>query len=213
MTLDQAFAEAPLIAILRGVRPDEAVEIAEALFVEGVRIVEIPLNSPEPFESLRRVVDAMGERMICGSGTVLDVASVDRVVQAGGRICVSPNTDPDVIKRALTVGMTPMPGFATPTEALAAYAAGARWLKLFPAVSLGPAHLRHVLAVTPKDAIPLAVGGVGPAAFAEWLTAGARGFGLGSELYRIGDSAETVAGKARACMTAIADLRASGALA
>lgn len=211
MTLDEAFASAPAIAILRGVSPEESVGIAEALYVAGVRIVEIPLNSPEPFESLRRVVAAVGDRMVCGSGTVLTPEDADRVAEAGGRICVSPNSDPKVISRALERGLVPMPGWATPTEALAAYAAGARWLKLFPAVSLGPAHLRQTLAVLPKDAIPIAVGGVGPAAFGDWLAAGAKGFGLGSELYRAGDTAEAVAAKAAVVMTALRELRADGA--
>ena len=205
--LEAAFAEAPLVAILRGVRPDEVAAVGEALHGAGVRIVEIPLNSPEPFESLRRLVDALGDQLVCGSGTVLRAEEADRVADAGGEILVSPNTDSAVIGRALERGLVPMPGFATPTEAFSAYAAGARWLKLFPAVSLGPAHLKQVMAVLPRDVRVLAVGGVGPAAFADWRAAGAQGFGLGSELYRPGDSPAAVAEKARACMAA---LRGSG---
>jgi 2-dehydro-3-deoxyphosphogalactonate aldolase len=212
MTLAEAFAAAPIIAIVRGVAPEQAVDVAEALYAEGVRIVEIPLNSPNPLQSLERVVAAVGDRMVCGSGTVLDPEAVDRVADAGGRILVSPNTDLMVIERALARGLTPMPGWATPTEALAAYRAGARWLKLFPAVTLGPQHLRQTLAVLAKDVVPLAVGGVGPAAFGDWLAVGARGFGLGSELYKAGDTAEVVAGKARACMAAVSALKAQGAL-
>lgn len=211
ITLEQAFAEAPLIAILRGVTPGEIVGVAGALADEGVRIVEIPLNSPQPFESLRRLVDAHGERLVCGSGTVLQPGKVDEVKAAGGTIVVSPNADPAVIARSLELGLTPMPGWSTPTEALACCKAGARWLKLFPAVSLGPAHLRQSLAVLPKDVVPIVVGGVGPSAFGEWLGAGAQGFGVGSELYRPGDTPEAVRAKARACMDALVTLGRAGA--
>ncbi len=213
MTLDQAIAACPLIAILRGVTLDAAVEVSEALYAEGVRIVEIPLNSPEPFDSLRRVAAAMAGRMVCGSGTVLTPDEVDRVAEAGGTLSVSPNTDAAVIQRALARGLIPVPGWSTPTEALAAYRAGARVLKMFPAVSLGPAHLRQTLAVLPRDVSVVPTGGVAPAAFAEWLAAGARAFGMGGELYRAGDTPEQVAVKARAAMTVVRDLRASGALA
>lgn len=210
ITLEQAFEAAPLVAIVRGVRPDEVVEVGRALRDAGVRIVEIPLNSPEPFDSLRRLVDAFGGELVCGSGTVLTPEQVDRVAEAGGRILVSPNTEPAVIARALERGLAPMPGFATPTEAFNAYGAGARWLKLFPAVTLGPAHLKQIMAVLPKDVRPLAVGGVGPAAFADWFSAGAQGFGLGSEIYKAGDTPEVVAGKAQACMDALRALGRGG---
>jgi 2-dehydro-3-deoxyphosphogalactonate aldolase len=206
--LEAAFAEAPIVAIIRGVTPDEVVEVGRTLLAEGVRIVEIPLNSPEPFESLRRLVDALGEELVCGSGTVLEPGQVDRLAEAGGRIVVSPNVETSVIARAVELGLTPMPGFATPTEAFVAYKAGARWLKLFPAVTLGPAHLKQLMAVLPKDAVTLPVGGIGPAAFADWLAVGARGFGLGSDLYKPGDAPETVAAKARACMKTLRSLQA-----
>lgn len=203
ITLATAWAEAPVIAVIRGVTPDEVVAVAEALFAEGVRIAEVPLNSPSPFESLRRLVAAMGDRMVCGSGTVLTPEDADRCADAGGQICVAPNTDAAVIGRALERGMTPMPGWGSVTEALAAYAAGARWLKLFPAVSYGPAHLKQALAVLPKDAVPIPVGGVGAADVAAWGAAGATGFGVGTELYRPGDAPETVARKAQAFMAAL----------
>jgi 2-dehydro-3-deoxyphosphogalactonate aldolase len=208
ITLEEAWAEAPVIAITRGVRPDEAVAVAEALYAEGVRIVEVPLNSPEPFDSLRRLVDAVGERMVCGSGTVLTPEDAERCADAGGRICVSPNTDPAVIHQALDCGMEPMPGWGSVTEAFLAHQAGARWLKLFPAVSYGSAHLKQALAVLPRDAVPVAVGGVGAAEVAEWRTAGAAGFGVGSELYKAGDSPETVSRKAHLFMAALRDATA-----
>jgi 2-dehydro-3-deoxyphosphogalactonate aldolase len=203
LTLQQAWAEAPVVAIIRGVRPDEVVGVAEALYAEGVRIVEVPLNSPEPFESLRRLAAGVGERMVCGSGTVLTPEDADACADAGGRVCVSPNTDPAVIVRALARGMTPMPGWGSVTEAFTAYAAGARWLKLFPAVSYGSAHLKQAMAVLPKDVVPIAVGGVGASGVAEWRTAGAAGFGVGSELYKPSDTPEIVRDRAAAFMAAL----------
>jgi 2-dehydro-3-deoxyphosphogalactonate aldolase len=203
ISLEQAWAEAPVVAIVRGVRPDEVVGVAEALCAEGVRIVEVPLNSPEPFDSLRRLVAAVGERMVCGSGTVLSPGDADACADAGGRVCVSPNTDPAVIRRALERGMTPMPGWGSVTEAFTAYAAGARWLKLFPAASYGPGHLKQALAVLPKDAVHIAVGGVGAAQVADWRAAGVHGFGVGSELYKPGDTVDVVRGKAAMFMAAL----------
>jgi 2-dehydro-3-deoxyphosphogalactonate aldolase len=203
ITLEEAWAEAPVIAITRGLRPDEAVAVAEALHAEGVRIMEVPLNSPEPFESLRRLVAAWGERMVFGSGTVLTAEGADACADAGGRVCVAPNTDPAVIRRALERGLVPMPGWGTVTEAFTAYAAGARWLKLFPAGTYGSRHLKAALDVLPADAVPVAVGGVGAAQVAEWRAAGAQGFGVGGEFYRKGDAPEAVAAKARAFMAAL----------
>ena len=203
ITLDEAWAEAPVIAITRGVKPDEAVVVAEALYAEGVRIVEVPLNSPEPFESLRRLVGAVGERMVLGSGTVLTPELADACADAGGRIGVSPNTNPAVIRRALERGLVPMPGWGSVTEAFTAYDAGARFLKLFPAGSYGSKHLKAALDVLPTDSIPVAVGGVGAAQVAEWRAAGAQGFGVGGELYRKGDTPDVVAAKARTFMAAL----------
>ena len=203
ITLEDAWAQAPVIAITRGVRPDEAVAVAEALYAEGVRIVEVPLNSPEPFESLRRLRDGVGDRMVIGSGTVLTPEGADACADAGGRICVAPNSNPAVIRRALERGLTPMPGWGTVTEAFTAYAAGARWLKLFPAGTYGSKHLKAALDVLPTDVVPVAVGGVGAAQVAEWRAAGAQGFGVGGELYRKGDSPDAVAAKARTFMAAL----------
>lgn len=201
MTLDEALAEAPIVAILRGVRPEEVVAIAEALFEGGVRVVEVPLNSPEPLDSIARLAAFEG-RMVWGAGTVLSHERVDAVADAGARLLVAPNTDAAVIARALERGLDPMPGFATATEAFAAWAAGARHLKLFPASTYGPAHLRALKAVLPPEAFVHAVGGVGPAQMTEWRAAGASGFGLGSEIYRPSQTPEETLAKARVAVEA-----------
>lgn len=190
MNLADALAASPIVAILRGIRPEEALEHAHALFEAGVRAVETPLNSPDPLRSIRLMADALGDRMTIGAGTVLAPERAQAVADAGGRIVVSPNTDPAVIARARDLGLDPIPGFATATEAFAAYGAGARHLKLFPAATSGPAHLRQLKAVLPPDAVIWAVGGVGPETMSAWWTAGARGFGLGGELYRAGQPAQ-----------------------
>jgi 2-dehydro-3-deoxyphosphogalactonate aldolase len=207
MKLMDALAECPVVAIVRGVRPDEAVAHARALFDAGVRGVEVPLNSPEPLESIRRIVDAFDGRMAIGAGTVLTPGRVDAVAQAGGRIIVSPNTDPAVIRRAVGLGLDPAPGFATATEAFAALEAGARHLKLFPAATYGPGHLRQLRAVLPAGATVWAVGGVGPDSMADWWTAGARAFGLGGELYRAGQPVAETAEKAARVVAAARTLR------
>lgn len=203
---DTAFAETPLVAILRGVHPDEVVAIAEALHAAGVRVVEVPLNSPEPLKSIA-ALGAMQGRMVWGAGTVLEPRQVDAVADAGGTIIVTPNSNPAVIRRALAQGLTPAPGFATATEAFAALEAGARHLKLFPAASYGPEHLRALKAVLPDDAVVIPVGGVGPDQMAAWWAAGARGFGLGSDLYKPGMSAGDVGLRAEAAVRAMRALR------
>ena len=187
-TFQAAFDEAPLVAILRGVRPDEVVAIAESLFAAGLRLVEVPLNSPRPLESIAALRQMEG-RMVWGAGTVLTSDQVEAVADAGGRMIVSPNTNPAVISRTVELGLESLPGFATATEAFAALAAGARRLKLFPAASYGPDHLKALKAVLPLEADVIPVGGVGPDQMAAWTAAGARGFGLGSDLYRPGMSA------------------------
>lgn len=203
---DDAFAETPLVAILRGVRPDEVVAIAQALDAAGVRLVEVPLNSPRPLESIAALT-AMRGRMVWGAGTVLEPDQVDAVARAGGTMIVSPNTDPAVIRRTVELGLEPLPGFATATEAFAALAAGARRLKLFPAASYGPAHLKALTAVLPPEAAVIPVGGVGPGQMAAWWAAGARGFGLGSDLYKPGMSAEDVGRRAAAAIQALRAVR------
>jgi 2-dehydro-3-deoxyphosphogalactonate aldolase len=202
LSLDDALAECPVVAIVRGVRPDEILAHAEALYAAGVRGVEVPLNSPEPLDSIRRLAETWGERMVVGAGTVLTAAGVDDVAGVGGRIIVSPNTVWDVIARAIELKLDPAPGFSTPTEAFMAIAAGARHLKLFPAVSFGPAHVKQIKAVLPPEIVVWAVGGVGPAQMADWWAAGARAFGLGGELYRAGQSPEETAEKARRVVAA-----------
>lgn len=206
LSVEQAFAAMPLVAILRGVSPDEVVGIAEAIQAAGIKIVEVPLNSPSPLASIARLQSLRGH-IVSGAGTVVTAADVDAVVTAGGQIIVSPNTDPAVIGRAIALGAVPMPGVATATEAFAALAAGARILKLFPAASYGAGHLKALGAVLPPDAVLLPVGGVGPAQMADWWAAGARGFGLGSDLYRPGMSPADVGARAAAAVAALQALR------
>jgi 2-dehydro-3-deoxyphosphogalactonate aldolase len=203
MKLEDALAEAPLVAIIRGVRPEEVLDVAEALYAGGVRVVEVPLNSPDPLESISRL-KAFSRKLVHGAGTVLRPGAVDAVAQAGGRIVVSPNADPAVIRRAVERGLAPMPGFASATEAFCALDAGAKYLKLFPASTYGPAHLKALKAVLPPDAVVQPVGGVRPEDMAEWWAAGARGFGLGSELFRPGFTPEQVHERA---VMAVAALR------
>jgi 2-dehydro-3-deoxyphosphogalactonate aldolase len=202
VTLEDALAECPLVAILRGVAPEEIIGHAEALLAGGVRAVEIPLNSPRPLESIRRAAAELSERMAVGAGTVLSHAAVDEVSAAGAVFVVSPNTDIAVIARTIQLGLTALPGFATPSEAFAAIGAGARLLKLFPASTYGPGHLKALTAVLPSDVRLYPVGGVRPDQMAGWLEAGAAGFGLGSDLYRPGQSPEETVEKARVCVAA-----------
>lgn len=202
MTLDEALTLCPLIAILRGVQPDEVLDHARALADAGVRAIEIPLNSPDPLTSVHRLASAFGGHCLCGAGTVLTTAQVGQVAAAGGKLIVSPNTAPAVIARAIELGLTPVPGIATATEAFAAIDAGALRLKLFPAKTYGPDHLRQLRAVLPSEVSVLAVGGVGPADMAAWRAAGAGGFGLGSDLYRPGQTPAETADKARRAVQA-----------
>ncbi|MFI4965676.1 MAG: 2-dehydro-3-deoxy-6-phosphogalactonate aldolase [Caulobacterales bacterium] len=207
MTLDDALAECPVVAIVRGVRPDEVLDHAKVLYVAGVRGVEVPLNSPDPLDSIRKLADAFGDRMVVGAGTVLRAELVEAVAQAGGRLIVAPNTSTEVIRRAVALGLDPAPGFATATEAFAALDAGARHLKLFPAVTYGPGHLKQLKAVLPPTAVIWGVGGVGPDSMQAWWTAGARAFGLGGEIYRAGQSVAETAEKAARVVAAARALR------
>jgi 2-dehydro-3-deoxyphosphogalactonate aldolase len=201
--LENWFAKMPVVAILRGVKSDEVVAIGESLYKAGIGIIEVPLNSPEPLKSIKNLADALGARCVIGAGTVLTEVDAEGVAAAGGQIAVSPNTDPAVIARSLALGMVPMPGWATVTEALIAYQAGARYLKLFPAATYGPEHIKGASAVLPADCKVLAVGGVGADSAAAWLSVGADGFGIGSELYKPGDSAEQVHQRALAVVAAL----------
>lgn len=207
MMLAEALAECPVVAILRGVRPDEVLDHAEALFDAGLRGLEVPLNSPEPVDSIRKLVEAYGQRMVVGGGTVLTPEAVDAVADAGGRIIISPNTDTEVIRRTVARGLDSAPGFATASEAFTAIHAGARHLKLFPAVTYGPGHLKQLKAVLPPEVVVWGVGGVGPDSLADWWVAGARAFGLGGEIYRAGQSVAETREKASRVMAAARQLR------
>ncbi|QRZ13139.1 2-dehydro-3-deoxy-6-phosphogalactonate aldolase [Paracoccus methylovorus] len=193
----------PIIAILRGLTPPEALPIAHALLEAGIDRIEVPLNSPDPLDSIRLMATALSGQATIGAGTVLTVDQVARVADAGGRMIVSPNTDPAVIRATRARGLQSWPGVFTATECFAAIAAGATGLKLFPADQAGTGTLRALRAVLPQDIPVYAVGGAGPENFAEWWQAGAQGFGIGSALYRPGDSAQTVTARARAIMAAL----------
>jgi len=195
-------AELPLVAILRGVTPGRIAGVAAALFDAGIRAIEVPLNSPEPFKSIEILARAYGDRCLTGAGTVLTEAQVDQLADTGGTLLVTPNTNPGVIARGVARGLTVMPGFYTPSEGFAAVAAGAKYLKLFPASSGGIAHLQAMLAVLPKTVPVYAVGGVGAGNMSEWRKAGAAGFGLGSELFKPDFSDEEIAVRARKCVAA-----------
>jgi 2-dehydro-3-deoxyphosphogalactonate aldolase len=194
--------EHALVAILRGVAPAEVVSIAGVLHAAGIRIIEVPLNSPDPYASIAALAAYRSGECLIGAGTVLNVEQVQRAHEAGGRLVVAPNCDAAVIHRALRLDMQVMPGIATATEAFAAIAAGARHLKLFPAVSYGPRHLQALRAVLPADVKVYPVGGVGAPDLAAWLSAGAAGFGLGSELYRPGYSLSDIESRATTLVTA-----------
>ncbi len=195
-------ASMPVIAILRGLQPAHAIPVVEALWQAGIRIAEVPLNSPEPFDTVRRLAAHFGARMAIGAGTVLTVEEVDRLAEIGCGFCVSPNTDARVIEAAIRAGMTPIPGFATATEAFVAIAAGARMLKAFPAAGAA-GKLAAMKVVLPKDVLLVAVGGVTPAEFPALRTAGADAFGIGSDLYRPGWSAAEVGARAQRLVAAL----------
>lgn len=197
--------ECPLIAIIRGVTPDEAVGIGNAIFDAGIRIIEVPLNSPEPLKSIELLAAHFGDRALVGAGTVLKMREVSDVRAAGGRIIVSPATNLEVIAAAASEGLISSPGYFTPSEAFEAIEAGATALKLFPAEGASPSVLKAQLAVFPKDVPVIPVGGIKPGNMKPWLDAGASAFGLGGGLYRAGQSAEATAEKARAY---VAGLRA-----
>jgi 2-dehydro-3-deoxyphosphogalactonate aldolase len=192
----------PLIAILRGVTPDEAVPIGEALVAAGITVIEVPLNSPEPFGSIARMARALEDRAKVGAGTVLTPEDVARLRDAGGQLVVSPNCDPEVIRATVAAGMESWPGVMTPTECFAALRAGATGLKIFPGNLLGPDGLKAIRAVLPKGTQVYAVGGAGPDNFASWIKASADGFGLGTALYTPGLSVEEVRQRAERIVAA-----------
>ena len=188
----------PLIAIIRGVTPADAEAIGAAIYEGGIRIIEVPLNSPDPLRSIEALARQFGDKVLVGAGTVLEPSQVADVQRAGGRIVVSPNTNVEVIAASVRAGLVSSPGFFTPSEAFAAIHAGATGLKLFPAEGASPAFLKGQLAVIPADIPVMAVGGISPGNMRPWLDAGAAGFGLGSGLYKPGQSAAETLDKARA---------------
>ena len=191
-----------IIAILRGITPDEAPMIAGVLISAGITKIEVPLNSPDPLRSIQRMTETFGDQALIGAGTVLTPAQVAQVREAGGKLIVSPNTDPAVITATKAAGLLSYPGAMTPTECFTALSAGADGLKMFPGELIGPTGLRAMRAVLPKGTEVLAVGGANAGNFAAWVAAGADGFGIGSALYKPGDDAATVDEKAQAIVAA-----------
>ncbi len=198
MNFEAAFAALPLVAILRGLLPEEADAIGDALVEAGFTLVEVPLNSPRPFESIARLAKRLEGRACVGAGTVLDPLDVACIEGAGGSLVIAPNMNPAVISEASRRRLTPIPGIFTPTEAFAGLAAGAVALKLFPAEGASPAMLKAMRAVLPSATRILPVGGIAPDNLAPWLSAGASGFGLGSALFSPGATSADVAARAKA---------------
>jgi 2-dehydro-3-deoxyphosphogalactonate aldolase len=193
----------PLIAILRGVQPHEVGAIAAALEAAGIAIIEVPLNSPDPLTSIATLARDFGSRLLIGAGTVMTGGQVADIAQAGGRLIVTPHADPAITRAAKSRGLIAVPGCFTPTEAFAMLAAGADALKLFPAEAASPAVLRALRAVLPTGTAVLPVGGIDASNIPAWRTAGAAGFGIGSSIYKPGDTASVVAGKARALLASL----------
>ncbi|CDO36561.1 2-dehydro-3-deoxy-6-phosphogalactonate aldolase [Novosphingobium sp. KN65.2] len=204
MKIEEALASGapPIAAILRGILTQEAVAIGQALIDAGIRIIEVPFNSPDPADSIAAMVDALGDRAAIGGGTVISVELAKTLAGVGGTFMVSPNVDPEVISRSIYLGMDVLPGFLTPTEAFAAIHAGARDLKLFPGASLGSGYIKAIAEVLPRHARIWAVGGVGPANLAEYRAAGTFGIGVGGSLFKPGHDVATVSAKAREIVAA-----------
>jgi len=196
--LNRRLSECPLVAIIRGVTPDDAEAIGAALWENGIRIIEVPLNSPRPLDSISRLAESLGDRALVGAGTVLEPEQVAAVRDAGGRLIVSPDTREAVIEAAVAAGMVSTPGYFTPSEAFRALRAGAHGLKFFPAEAASPAAVKAQKAVLPPGVPLLVVGGIRPDSMRAWLDAGADGFGLGGGLYKPGSSADETAERARA---------------
>ena len=194
----------PIVAILRGIRPEEAEAVGAALLTEGLNILEVPLNSPKPLESIRRLAAAFGDRALIGAGTVTTEDEVAAIVRAGARLMVTPHADPALVLAARARGLIACPGFFTPAEAFALLATGADALKLFPAEAASPAMVKALLAVLPRGTAILPVGGMAAETIPAWKAAGAAGFGVGSSLYKPGDTPESVGAKARALRLALA---------
>jgi 2-dehydro-3-deoxyphosphogalactonate aldolase len=202
MKLNEALEACGIIAILRGITPLEVEAVAQALFEAGIRIVEVPLNSPDPFTSIAKLAKAYAGRMVVGAGTVLSDADVNLLKEHGGQISVSPDCNPATIARAAALGIEPLPGVFTPTEAFTAIRAGARHLKLFPAEAASPLTIKAWKAVLPRDVKVHAVGGVTPENMKEWRAAGASGFGIGSALYKQGMPLSNISESAHSLVSA-----------
>jgi 2-dehydro-3-deoxyphosphogalactonate aldolase len=200
--LRSALKQCPVVAILRGVKPDEVDAVGDALVEAGIIVIEVPLNSPDPFESISRLAKRHGARALIGAGTVLEPADVTRVKDAGGELVVAPNFDADVVRAANAAGLVALPGVMTPSEGFAALKAGADGLKLFPAEIIPPAVFKAWRAVFPPDCLLLAVGGVGVANLKIYAEAGASGYGIGSALYKPGRAPAEIAPLARALVAA-----------
>jgi 2-dehydro-3-deoxyphosphogalactonate aldolase len=207
MDLKDYLARCPLIAILRGIRPDEAVAVTTSLERRGLAIVEVPLNSPDPMTSIATLARGFGDRLLIGAGTVMTEAQVGEIAAAGGKLIVTPHADAAVVRAAKHHGLLAVPGVFTPAEAFAMLGAGADALKLFPAEGASPAMLRSMRAVLPPGTMVLPVGGIDASNMNAWTAAGAVGFGIGSAIYKQGDSAETVSAKALALVSALVPTR------
>ncbi len=210
-SLNACMSEMPLIAILRGLDPSEAVPVVETLFVAGFRIAEVPINRPGAFESIANVVAALGDKMVIGAGTVLTVENVAQVASTGGRVVISPNYDPEVVVETKELGLYSCPGVQTPSEAFAALKRGADVLKLFPAEAIAPKVVKSMRAVLPGDVSLVPVGSVGPQNMAEYWAAGAAGFGLGLNLYQPGKDLDEVRRNAEAFATLMREIKAGTA--
>ena len=208
--LQEHLASMPVIAILRGVTPDSVIDVAQAIIAAGITVIEVPLNSPDAVQSIRLLDKNLHAKGVFGCGTCVDLDSATAVANAGAKIMVTPNTNPEIIAHAITLGMTPIPGWATVSEAFAAYHAGARHLKLFPASTYGEAHIKAARAVLPSNAQILAVGGVGAANAGAWFAAGVSALGIGSDLYKAGFSAEEVASRANSIASAMTKIKSDG---
>lgn len=209
MELTSWFGRCPIVAVLRGVRPDESEAIVGALEASGIVVAEVPMNSPDPLASIRRLHARFGERMLIGAGTVMRTAQVDEIARAGGRLIVTPHADAAIVRAAREAGLYTIPGFFTPAEAFAMLEAGAHALKMFPAEAASPRVLKALRAVLPASAHVVPVGGIDALNLGPWLAAGASAVGVGSSLYRPGDDAATVAGRAGSLVAAVAAARSA----
>ncbi len=185
----------PVIAILRGITPDDVIEIAQCLYTHGIRVIEVPLNSPQALKSIGQLVDALPQNCLIGAGTVTNTQQVKQVENAGGKLIISPHCDVNLIKYCLSANLHAVAGIATPTEAFAAYQTGARWLKLFPAQTYGYSHVKALTSVLPNDAHIIPVGGVSHNNALQWLSSGASALGLGNSLYQSNDTLEFLMSK------------------